>query len=501
VLQTLKVFFTHQIKKANTNSATQNNRKCLGLAQLLMENLKVSENRRSSVQTPIENHKQIMKKPITNDSSKKYERNNEKNKLMMMLTMAKNQEIPNTSMRKSIENAGNLKLDQRKKSCTYVAQNISNNYTMATTTTNKSKNSMISVTEAKPLKSAGNDMIITQKESKISDYNMGGQIGQGAYGVVKSGVHKPTGRKVAIKVYEKYKIADSQRKTCVNREIKILKKLSHTNIVQLYETIDTTKQLFIIMELVKGRSLHSYLHCKQNRKLDEAECMKLFSQIAAGIDYCHKNYIVHRDIKMENILLDEHHNVKIIDFGFSICADKNQKLKIFCGTPSYMAPEIVNKKEYLGQPTDVWSLGILLYAMLCGSFPFRGSTEHELFRCISKCQYKFPDFVSNTAKGIVNKMLCLNPEKRASAEQIYKETSALCQGFKGEISNGLCAMGINLKNAAEENIEKKIKSDYDKEIIEKVARLGYSYFKIAQELKEKKGPAYDAFQNFIKAKK
>ena len=121
---------------------------------------------------------------------------------------------------------------------------------------------------------------------------------------------------------------------------------------------------------------------------------------------------------MENLLLDEHYNVKIIDFGFSICAATNQRLKIFCGTPSYMAPEIVMKKEYCGPPADMWSLGILLFAMLCGSFPFRGATENELFRCISRCQYSFPASVSNAAKGLISKLLCLNPDKRATAKDV-----------------------------------------------------------------------------------
>ena len=257
------------------------------------------------------------------------------------------------------------------------------------------------------------------KLGKISDYTIGNQIGQGAYAVVKNATHKSTGRKVAIKVYEKYKIADAQRKNCVNREIRVLKKLNHNNIVQLYETIDTTKQLFLIMELVKGRSLHSYIHSKQGRKLEESESMRLFSQVLDGIEYCHKNGVVHRDIKMENLLLDEHQNVKIIDFGFSICTPSTQRLKIFCGTPSYMAPEIVMKKEYYGPPADMWSLGILLYAMLVGSFPFRGANEHDLFRCISRCQPTYPTSISNGARSILSRLLCLNPDKRATASDVF----------------------------------------------------------------------------------
>jgi serine/threonine protein kinase len=261
----------------------------------------------------------------------------------------------------------------------------------------------------------------TLTTGKLSSYNIGVQIGKGAYAIVKSGVHKSTGKKVAIKVYDKNRITDPQRKSCVDREIRILKRLSHDNIIHLYDIIDNARQLFIVMELVKGRSLYSYIHSKKGNKLDEDESIRIFSQIASGIDYCHKNSVTHRDIKMENLLLDEKCNAKIIDFGFSICTNSEQKLKIFCGTPSYMAPEIVMKKEYLGPPTDIWSLGILLFAMLCGCFPFKGINESDLFRCISKCKFTFPKTVSSAARALVNKMLRLDPNKRASAEELCND--------------------------------------------------------------------------------
>lgn len=288
----------------------------------------------------------------------------------------------------------------------------------------KKKGSCITLKKSTTVNQAIQSSVITPSEqskiTKITDYTIGCQIGQGAYAVVKSGIHKSTGRKVAIKIYEKYKIADPQRKSCVSREIRVLKKLSHEHIVQLFETIDTSKQLFLVMEMVKGKSLYSYVHSKQNRKVEEQECMKLFGQIVSGIEYCHKNNVIHRDIKMENLLLDEHHNIKIIDFGFSICALASQKLKIFCGTPSYMAPEIVMKKEYSGPPADMWSLGVLLYAMLCGVFPFKGATEPELFRCIQRCHITFPTHVSNSAKALVSRLLKFDPEKRATAAEVRR---------------------------------------------------------------------------------
>ena len=113
---------------------------------------------------------------------------------------------------------------------------------------------------------------------------------------------------------------------------------------------------------------------RQGRRLDERESKRIFSQLVKGVCYCHTKNIVHRDIKLENILLDEKLNVKLIDFGFSIIKMPSKKLNIFCGTPSYMAPEIVSKSQYSGPEADIWALGIVLFLMLCGYFPFKGKT-------------------------------------------------------------------------------------------------------------------------------
>lgn len=109
-----------------------------------------------------------------------------------------------------------------------------------------------------------------------------------------------------------------------------------------------------------------------------------------GIRYCHNRCITHRDIKLENLLLDDKNNIKIIDFGFSTCIPNEKKIKIFCGTPSYMGPEIVNKTEYCGPPADIWALGVLLFTILSGCFPYRGATDKELYSKISRADYKLP---------------------------------------------------------------------------------------------------------------
>jgi serine/threonine protein kinase len=129
--------------------------------------------------------------------------------------------------------------------------------------------------------------------------------------------------------------------------------------------------------------------------MDEVEAKFLFKQVISAIHYCHSRCITHRDIKLENILLnDKKDKVKLIDFGFSTCIPNDKKVKLFCGTPSYMAPEIVSKKDYTGPPADVWALGVLYYALLCGKFPFKGSNDKELYKRICKNELEFADEIS-----------------------------------------------------------------------------------------------------------
>lgn len=245
----------------------------------------------------------------------------------------------------------------------------------------------------------------------LDNYFVGKRIGQGAYAVVRLGLHRLLNQKIAVKIYEKTKLQEPNRRKSVKREMKIMEKLDHEHIAKLFEVFESPKQVFFVMEYVNGGSLHGYLKMKPNRQMPELEAKFLWRQVVQSIHYCHQRNVTHRDIKLENILLDEtKERVKLIDFGFSTCIPHDKKIKLFCGTPSYMAPEIVAKIEYSGPPADIWALGVLLFALLCGKFPFKGQNDRELYNAIRFNELQFPDHVSNSARFFLQKLFHKEPD-------------------------------------------------------------------------------------------
>lgn len=266
-------------------------------------------------------------------------------------------------------------------------------------------------------------MIFSDK-SNLDDYIIGKQIGQGAYAIVRIGLNKKLNKKVALKIYKKYKLEDINRRKSVKREIKLMERMKHEHIVQLHEIIDTNKYVILVMEYVENGSLHGYLKSKPNRRLDEQDAKRIIRQITEGLRYCHSRCITHRDIKLENLLIDTYKNIKIIDFGFSTCIPNEKKIKIFCGTPSYMAPEIVLKTEYCGPPADIWAIGVLMFTILCGQFPYRGATDEELYNKICKADYHIPPevlaYLSSEAKDLLAKLFSIKAEERPTAKELLK---------------------------------------------------------------------------------
>ena len=255
-------------------------------------------------------------------------------------------------------------------------------------------------------------------QNKITDYIIKQTLGTGAYATVKLAVHKTTGMKYAIKTYEKFRLVDPHRKKSVQREIQILEKLDHPNAMKLCGTIDNTKQLHLVQEYVNGCSLYQYIKKRPTRRLLESTTKKIFSQVINCIAYLHSHQIHHRDIKLENILISKDHAVKVIDFGFSTCFSNERKVKLCCGTPSYMAPEIVKRREFTGPPVDIWALGVMLYAMLSGTFPFKGTNDKDLYRKIALAKVTFPESIPKSARGLISQMLSYSADDRPTANDI-----------------------------------------------------------------------------------
>lgn len=247
------------------------------------------------------------------------------------------------------------------------------------------------------------------------------QIGQGAYACVKLAYHKDYDRLVALKVYDKARVVQTQRQGNIQREIKILKKISNSYIVKAYDAFETSTQIVLVMEYVKGCTLRELLKKQPGNKLTEERARKVFRQIVSGVSYCHKHSIAHRDIKLDNVLLNEYDGVKIIDFGFSTYTHDNKKGRGFCGTPSYMAPEILLRRPYVGQPADVWALGVLLYALAAGTLPFRGVCNKELNGKIVEGRVEYPFHFSPPLKALLSRMLQTDPERRVTAVEILAD--------------------------------------------------------------------------------
>ena len=253
-------------------------------------------------------------------------------------------------------------------------------------------------------------------EKKIGNYILGKKLGQGTFGIVVLGKHEITGESVAIKILDKEKIVRESDKTRLEREIRIMKIMYHNNIVHLYQVIENSKELFLIMEYISGKELFDYIINK--RHLDELESCKFYQQIISGIEYLGKTKVAHRDLKPENLLLDSKKNIKIVDFGLSNTYFQNELLSTACGSPCYAAPEMLSGEKYNGINIDIWSSGIVLYAMLCGYLPFEDNDNPKLYKKIIKGVFETPEFLSSNAVDLLHRILNVDPKKRYTIAQI-----------------------------------------------------------------------------------
>uniref|UniRef100_H2LFH8 5'-AMP-activated protein kinase catalytic subunit alpha-1 n=1 Tax=Oryzias latipes TaxID=8090 RepID=H2LFH8_ORYLA len=239
---------------------------------------------------------------------------------------------------------------------------------------------------------------------KIGHYILGDTLGVGTFGKVKVGQHELTKHQVAVKILNRQKIRSLDVVGKIRREIQNLKLFRHPHIIKLYQVISTPTDIFMVMEYVSGGELFDYI-CK-NGKLDEKESRRLFQQIISAVDYCHRHMVVHRDLKPENVLLDAHMNAKIADFGRYLL---------------FLKPVVLVVVLYAGPEVDIWSSGVILYALLCGTLPFDDDHVPTLFKKICDGIFFTPQYLNPSVVSLLKHMLQVDPMKRATIKEIRED--------------------------------------------------------------------------------
>ncbi|XP_016194304.1 SNF1-related protein kinase catalytic subunit alpha KIN10 [Arachis ipaensis] len=303
----------------------------------------------------------------------------------------------------------------------------------------------------------------------LPNYKLGKTLGIGSFGKVKIAEHVLTGHKVAIKILNRRKIKNMEMEEKVRREIKILRLFMHPHIIRLYEVVETPTDIYVVMEYVKSGELFDYI--VEKGRLPEDEARNFFQQIISGVEYCHRNMVVHRDLKPENLLLDSRRNVKIADFGLSNIMRDGHFLKTSCGSPNYAAPEVISGKLYAGPEVDVWSCGVILYALLCGTLPFDDENIPNLFKKIKGGIYTLPSHLSPGARDLIPRMLVVDPMKRMTIPEIRQHP-----WFQARLPRYLAVPPPDTMQQA-----KKI----DEEILQEVVNMGFDRNQLVESLRNR----------------
>ncbi|XP_063176983.1 maternal embryonic leucine zipper kinase isoform X1 [Chroicocephalus ridibundus] len=273
-------------------------------------------------------------------------------------------------------------------------------------------------------------MALGDYEEILKCYELHETIGTGGFAKVKLARHLLTGEKVAIKIMDKLALGDDLPR--VKIEIDAMKNLRHQHICQLYHVIETSEKMFMVLEYCPGGELFDYIISKD--RLSEEEARVFFRQIVSAIAYVHSQGYAHRDLKPENLLIDKEHNLKLIDFG--LCAKPkgglDNRLNTSCGSPAYAAPELIQGKAYIGSEADIWSMGVLLYALLCGFLPFDDNSLMAVYRKITRGKYSIPKWLSPGSTLLINQMLQVDPKKRITVKHLLSHPW-LMQGYSDAV--------------------------------------------------------------------
>ncbi|MCJ1403782.1 hypothetical protein MMC11_007005 [Xylographa trunciseda] len=347
--------------------------------------------------------------------------------------------------------------------------------------------------------SSTNSLGTRKRKTHVGPWHLGKTLGKGATGRVRYARHKLTGQSAAIKIVSKDQAMKMQSKSIaamdeilatapvsmtgpktmpssIEREVIIMKLIEHPNIISLYDVWENRGEIYLIMEFVEGGEL--YGHIDKHRRLTEYESVRIFRQMLSGLAYCHGLNIYHRDLKPENILLDKDENVKLVDFGMAALQPQGKWLKTSCGSPHYASPEIAWGHKYRGAPADVWSSGVVLYAMLCGQLPFgtgqEGEDPRDVLKEVVKGQVHVPEDLSEEAEDLILRMLQLNPSDRITIEEIWQHPlMRKYEPFTRHQTHALKWIGGPPAKITEEDCGKQVKSrsQIDRELLRSLCTL------------------------------
>ncbi|KAK6932930.1 NAF domain [Dillenia turbinata] len=258
----------------------------------------------------------------------------------------------------------------------------------------------------------GNGKVLMQK------FELGRLLGQGNFAKVYYARNLQSGQSVAIKIIDKEKILKAGLTDQIKREISTMRQVNHPNVLQLHEVLATKTKIYFVIEYAKGGELFKKV---AKGRLKEKVARKYFQQLISAVDFCHSRGVYHRDLKLENILLDENGTLKVSDFGLSAVVESKHQdglLHTTCGTPAYVAPEVLSRRGYDGVKADIWSCGVILFVLLAGCLPFYDTNIIEMYRKISKAEYKCPNWFPSQVCKLLSKMLDPNPHSRISITKI-----------------------------------------------------------------------------------
>ncbi|KAI5761261.1 BRSK2 [Gulo gulo luscus] len=265
--------------------------------------------------------------------------------------------------------------------------------------------------------STGKDGGGAQHAQYVGPYRLEKTLGKGQTGLVKLGIHCVTCQKVAIKIVNREKLSESVLMK-VEREIAILKLIEHPHVLKLHDVYENKKYLYLVLEHVSGGELFDYL-VKKGR-LTPKEARKFFRQIISALDFCHSHSICHRDLKPENLLLDEKNNIRIADFGMASLQVGDSLLETSCGSPHYACPEVIRGEKYDGRKADVWSCGVILFALLVGALPFDDDNLRQLLEKVKRGVFHMPHFIPPDCQSLLRGMIEVDAARRLTLEHIQK---------------------------------------------------------------------------------